>query len=87
MEFDIPELTEILVRLDRVERKQDALLIHFDNKVYSIHDAAKLIGKSYGTMRKLVLQGKIKVLNESERPWRIAHSEIINYLGFDPDKK
>lgn len=50
-------------------------------KTYSIATAAKVLGRSHSTIKKLIKIGKLKTTSDGRR---ITHIAIQKYLGAEP---
>ncbi|SHJ36199.1 excisionase family DNA-binding protein [Parasporobacterium paucivorans] len=48
----------------------------------TVHEVATYIKRSYKTTLKLIKQGKIRVVNDGARGYRISKIDLYKYLGF-----
>jgi excisionase family DNA binding protein len=52
------------------------------DKVYTVKEIALLIRRSYKTTLKLIKEGKIQVINDGARGYRISKGALFKYLGY-----
>jgi excisionase family DNA binding protein len=50
--------------------------------ILTVHDVAAYIKRSYKTTLKLIKDGKIKVINDGARGYRISKVALFKYLGY-----
>jgi excisionase family DNA binding protein len=50
--------------------------------ILTVHEVAVYIKRSYKTTLKLIKDGKIKVINDGSRGYRISKVALFKYLGY-----
>lgn len=77
-EINIPEIKQIIERLDDIQAKITHLVDRQADRLYTMSEAAELTGRSYSFIRRKVLAGAIET--EGEDPVRIKHNQLKKWI-------
>jgi len=72
-----PDDLRTLVKEGVIQAQRETAQKEETNRTYSINQASKILGRSFTTVKNLIMSGKIKTISDGKR---ITALELNNYL-------
>jgi len=78
MTINIPEITEILARVEQLELQLQTLNGNASKKYYTVKEAAKYLERSYMTVYRYIQRGVLRA-NRASKDYRIHISDLEDF--------